>query len=283
MASSKFSISSTIKLNNGVTMPRVHLGTYMTHGGHTEKAVANALAAGYRGFDSAEWYGNERNVGKAIRGFLDNDEITRKDIWFTTKLKTNENYDKTRAKIKKSIQESGLEYLDLYLLHSPYGGKKVRLECWKAVEDAIDEGEVRAGGVSNFGVRHLRELLDSKPRIIPAVNQVEVHPFNTQTEITSFCQDHNIVVEAYAPLARAMRMNNRRIVPLTKKYGCDWAQLMIRWSLQKGYVPIPKSTNPKRIVSNTQFEHFNIEEEDIKSMDELDEHLVTDWDPTNAE
>lgn len=137
-------------------MPRIHLGVYMTYGDETKNAVSHALAAGYRAFDSAEWYANEREVGQAIRAFLaNNKEITRKDIWFTTKLKTNTDYEKTRATIRKSIKQSGLDYLDLYLLHSPYGGKSSRLACWKAVEDAIDEGEVRAGGVSNFGVRHV--------------------------------------------------------------------------------------------------------------------------------
>lgn len=158
MATPKFSLSSTIKLNNGVLMPRIHLGVYMTYGDETKNAVAKALKAGYRGIDSAEWYANEREVGEAIRGFLSkNKEITRQDIWFTTKLKTNQSYAVTRSKIKRSIKESGLDYLDLYLLHSPYGGKDARLSCWKAVEDAIDEGEVRAGGVSNYGVRHVSQ------------------------------------------------------------------------------------------------------------------------------
>lgn len=156
MASPKFSLSSTIRLNNGVAMPRIHLGVYMTSGNETRNAVTSALSAGYRAIDSAEWYANERQVGQAICQFLaENDTVTRKDIWFTTKLKTNRDYNSTRSAIKKSIQQSGLDYLDLYLLHSPYGGKGARIECWRAVEDAIDDGEVRAGGVSNFGVRHV--------------------------------------------------------------------------------------------------------------------------------
>jgi len=228
-------------------------------------------------------YANERQVGEAICEYLTNNEtITRKDIWFTTKLKTNTSYATTRKSIKKSIQQCGLGHLDLYLLHSPYGGKVARLDCWRAVEDAIDEGEVKAGGVSNFGVKHLRELLDSKPRIMPAVNQIEVHPFNTQSDITSFCELHNIVVEAYAPLARALRMKHPKIIALSEKYGSTPAQLLVRWSLQKGYVPLPKSVTESRIVSNSQVDHFNIEEADMKVMDGLDEHLVTDWDPTDA-
>jgi diketogulonate reductase-like aldo/keto reductase len=217
-------------------------------------------------------------------------------------------YDATRRKIKDSIRKSGLEYIDLYLLHSPYGGAQKRKECWRAVEDAVAEGEVRAGGVSNFGVRHvslslfptnrrvfyievqslmdrksqLQELLDSKPKIVPAVNQIEVHPFNTRTDITSFCKKNDIVVEAYAPLARAMRMRHPVVVKLADKYGCSPAQLMVRWSLQHGYVPLPKSSNKERIVANADIGGFEIEEKDMGVLDGLDEVLVTDWDPTDA-
>jgi len=259
----------------------------MTSGRETESAVRAALSAHYLAVDSAEWYANEREVGSAMLKFLQSKEnvngLKREDLWFTTKLKTNSSYDAARRAIKKSIQQSGLGYLDLYLLHSPYGGKQKRLESWRAVEDAIEEGEVRAGGVSNYGVKHLQELLDSKPRIVPAVNQIEVHPFNTRTDITSFCQKHGIVVEAYAPLARALRMKHPKIVELSKKYSCSPAQLMIRWSLQHGYVPLPKSVTKERIIANGQIEAFDIDQKDMKAMDGLDEYLVTDWDPTDAD
>jgi diketogulonate reductase-like aldo/keto reductase len=306
---SKHSLSSTITLNNGIQMPRIHLGVYMTSGRETSTAVNHALDAGYRGFDSAEWYANEKEVGSTITKYIsshssEQTKLDRSDIWFTTKLKTNSGYDATRKAIKESIRKCGLGYLDFYLLHSPYGGKSRRLECWRAVEDAIEEGEVRAGGVSNFGVKHVRfgyflelekqfvlmiplrqleELLDSKPKTIPAVNQIEVHPFNTRTDITSFCREHDIVVEAYAPLARAMRMRHPKIVELSKKYECEPAQLLVRWSLQKGYVPLPKSVKKARIISNAQVEGFDIGERDMKILDGLDEYLVTDWDPTDAD
>lgn len=233
-------------------------------------------------------YHNEKDSGKAILDFLSSDDnvdaLKREDIHFTSKLASNSSYDTARKAIKKSVKECGLGYIDLFLLHSPYGGTKARLESWKAVEDAIEDGEVRIGGVSNYGVKHvsacsivpsamlatkshswsvtahrslvhvlkaewacgrfrtrsehaaigldrfneyaglttvqLQELLDSKPRITPAVNQVEVHPFNTRTDITSFCQQNNIVVEAYAPLVRALKMKHPKIVALSKKYSC---------------------------------------------------------------
>ena len=152
---SQFSLSGTITLNSGVAMPRIHLGVYMTSGRETSSMVSHALSAGYRGFDSAEWYANEAEVGSAISRCVKEEEVKREEIWFTTKLKDNRGYDETRRKIKDSIRKSGLGYIDLYLLHSPYGGKERRRECWRAVEDAVAEGEVRAGGVSNFGVRHV--------------------------------------------------------------------------------------------------------------------------------
>jgi len=175
-----------------------------------------------------------------------------------------------------------LSYIDLFLIHSPYGGKKARLESWKAVEDAIEAGEVRTGGVSNYGVKHLQELMDAKPRIMPAVNQIEVHPFNTRFEIADFCKKQGIVVEAYAPLVRTLRMKHPTIVSLSKKYSCTPAQLLIRWSLQHGYVPLPKSVTKARISENAEVGGFNIEDEDMKTMDGLDEYLVTDWDPVDA-
>ncbi|CZR65545.1 probable 2,5-diketo-D-gluconic acid reductase A [Phialocephala subalpina] len=286
-SSSNFGLKSTIKLNNGVLMPRIHLGVYMTSGRETSNAVTYALQAGYRAVDSAEWYANEHETGSAILKYLKSPDnstgLKREDIWFTTKLKMNTSYDATRKSIKKSIEKSGLGYIDLYLLHSPYGGKQRRLECWKAVEDAIGDGEIRAGGVSNYGVKHLQELLDSKPRIPPAVNQIEVHPFNTRTDITSFCDHHNIVVEAYAPLARALRFKNAKVVQLSNKYKCTPAQLFVRWSLQKGYVPLPKSVDKERIKANADIGGFEISEEDVKVLDGCDEYLVTDWDPTDAE
>lgn len=129
----------------------------------------------------------------------------------------------------------------------------------------------------------LQELIDSKPRILPAVNQIEVHPFNTRTDITTFCQKHGIVVEAYAPLARALRARHPKVVELSKKYSCTWAQLFVRWSLQHGYVPLPKSVDKERIYKNGHVEDIEIDEADMRALNKLDEYLVTDWDPTDAD
>ncbi|EMC97445.1 hypothetical protein BAUCODRAFT_33166 [Baudoinia panamericana UAMH 10762] len=284
MANSSPSLTTPIRLNNGLTMPQIHLGVYLMSGAEASHAVHHALDAGYRAVDSAQMYRNEKQVGNAILDWLkSHPDVKREDIHYTTKLASNSDYARARQSISKSVRECGLGYVDLFLLHSPYGGKQARLESWRALEDAVKDGEVRIAGVSNFGEKHLEELLASKPRITPAVNQIEVHPFNTRSNLTSYCQSHDIVVEAYAPLARALRMKHPTILELSKKYGCTAGQLMVRWSCQHGYVPLPKSVRKERIVENGQIGGFEIDGRDMKKMDGLDEYLVTDWDPVDAD
>ncbi|KAK5058897.1 hypothetical protein LTR84_011161 [Exophiala bonariae] len=288
MAATNFSLSTRLSLSNGLSIPHIHLGVYLMSGREASSAVTEALSCGYRAVDSAQMYRNEKDCGQAIRSFLNDKSLntaglTREDIFFTSKLATNTSYEAARKSISQSVKTSGLGYIDLFLLHSPYGGKQARLSSWRAVEDAIKDGEVKIGGVSNFGVKHLEELSASKPRIMPAVNQIEVHPFNTRTNIVEACQKLGIVVEAYAPLARALRMKHPTIQALSQKYKCTPAQLMIRWSLQHGYIPLPKSVSKDRIRSNGDIGHFEISAADIQQMDGLDEYLVTDWDPVDTD
>lgn len=288
MAPNSFNLSTRLPLPNGLSIPQIQLGVYQMSGREAKSAVLHALQAGYRGIDSAQMYHNEADCGKAILSFLNDKSLntqglTREDIFFTSKLASNSNYATARKSIAQSVKTSGLGYIDLFLLHSPYGGKTARLASWKALEDAVADGEVKTAGVSNYGVKHLQELIDSKPRILPAVNQIEVHPFNTRTNITSFCKENGILVEAYAPLARALRMKHPTIVALSEKYGCTPAQLMVRWSLQHGYIPLPKSVSKDRIRANGEVSHFEISTQDIEVMDNLDEYLVTDWDPVDAD
>lgn len=201
MAPNSFSLSTRLNLANGLSIPQIQLGVYLMSGKEANDAVSFALQAGYRAIDSAQMYHNEADCGKAIKMFLDDKKLntsglTREDVFFTSKLASNTSYEAARKSIKKSVKTCGLGYIDLFLLHSPYGGKSTRLSSWKAVEDAIEEGEIKIGGVSNFGTKHLQEIIDSKPRIMPAVNQIEVHPFNTRTDITAFCEKNGILVEA---------------------------------------------------------------------------------------
>ena len=255
----------------------------MMSGPETTRSVRWALGAGYRGFDGAQWYYNEREAGQAILSFLSSSSenttgLTREDLHFTSKLKDNRtNYDAVRASISKSVKECGLGYIDLFLLHSPLGGREARLTSWKAVEDAVLAGEVKMGGVSNYGAKHIEELMATNPKVKPVVNQIEVHPFNTQTEIRQACDKYGIVVEAYAPLVRGMRMKDRTLNAVAKKYGVTPAQVLVRWSIQKGFVTLPKSAKKERLVENADVGGFELEEEDVKRLDGLDEKLVTDW------
>lgn len=288
MATHAFSISSRLALANGVSIPHVHLGVYEMSGSEAYNAVQWALAAGYRGIDSAQMYRNEQECGRAILDFIKDSSknrtgLQREDIHFTTKLMTNARYETARKSIKNSVKASGLGYIDLFLLHSPYGGKAARLSSWKAIENAVKDGEVKMGGVSNFGVKHLEELIASKPSTLPLVNQIEVHPFNTRTNITSFCRQNNIAVQAYGPLVRALKMKDPTIGKISDGYKCSPAQLLIRWSVQHGYIPLPKSVTKERIESNAEIGFFEISAEDMTTLDGLDEYLVTDWDPVDTE
>ncbi|KAF5372007.1 hypothetical protein D9615_008082 [Tricholomella constricta] len=240
-------------------------------------AVTWALEAGYRHIDSAEWYENERPVGNAIRHFCDANNVPRSDIFYTTKLKDNNGYDHTRAAILRSLDECGLGYIDLYLLHGPLGGPDARKDSWRACVDAQKEGLVKSIGVSTFGVRHLKEILDIA---IPAVHQIDLHPFQQRREIVALCKEKGI---AWAPMVRGMKFDHPTIVALAEKHGKDAAQILLRYSVQKGYVPLPKSVSHKRIVANTHIFDFELTEEDIAALDGLEEGLVTDWDPTDCD
>ncbi|WYZ41025.1 hypothetical protein EsH8_IV_001366 [Colletotrichum jinshuiense] len=287
MAANKYTLATRLTLANGKTIPQIQLGLYMMSGSEATKSIPWAITAGYRGFDCAQMYHNEKEAGKAIRDFLasgDNAQgLKREDIFYTSKLAScSTSYDAVRKSIKQSVEVSGLGYVDLFLLHSPYGGKEARLTSWKALEDAIDAGEVKMGGVSNYGAAHIEELMASKPRIAPVINQIEVHPFNTQTKIRETCAKHSIAIEAYAPLARGMRMKHPKILALAKKYSCTPAQLFVRWSLEHNMITLPKSVRKERLVENASVSEIEISKEDLAAMDALDEHLVTDWDPTEA-
>ncbi|KAI5289884.1 hypothetical protein KEM55_008719 [Ascosphaera atra] len=223
------------------------------------------------------------DMGRAISRYMaEHKNISRKDIFYTTKLLSNNGYAATRQAIKKSLEVCGLGYIDLFLIHAPFGGPNARMQSWRAIEDAIIDEEIRAGGVSNFGVRHLDQLLSSDIRVKPAVNQLEIHPFNQHAEITEHCKKLGITVEAFCPLTRCEKFNDPTIQSLSKKYKCTPAQLMLRWSVQHEFVPLPKSKNKERLLENTQIDWFEISDEDMKTLDGLEEHYVVDWDPVNC-
>ncbi|RDB25645.1 putative oxidoreductase C2F3.05c [Hypsizygus marmoreus] len=276
------SFNTKVKLNDGNEMPIMGFGTYEMDGRDAYEAVTWALEAGYRLIDTAEWYENEKQTGQAILNFCKATDTPRSDIFYTTKLKNNNGYDASLASVKKSVEESGLGYVDLYLLHGPIGGTKARQDSWRAVVEAKKEGLVKSIGISTFGVKHLQEILDLGIGV-PAVHQIDLHPFMTRTAIVKLCQEQGITLEAWAPLVRGLRFDNPVVAQLAEKYKKWPAQILLRWSLQKGYIPIPKSASHKRIVSNTQVFDFELTDEDIEALDGLDEGLVTDWNPTECD
>ncbi|KAH9943699.1 aldo-keto reductase [Amylocystis lapponica] len=275
------SLQSKSKLRDGNEIPIVGFGTYEMEGRAAYNAVKWALEAGYRNIDSAEWYYNERQCGRAILDFCAASGVPRSEIFFTTKLRLNNGYAAATAAIQRSVESCGLGYIDLFLLHTPMGGPEKRRESWQAVLDAKAAGKVRSVGVSNFGVRHLKQLMETGLDL-PALNQVDLHPFMTREDIVALCREHDIALEAWAPLVRGYRFGHPSITNLAKKYNKDPAQVLLRYSLQKGYLPIPKSSSKQRIESNTQIFDFELTGGEVAHLDTLDEELVTDWDPTKC-
>lgn len=268
------SMESPVRLNSGAEIPRVGLGVYLAaRGEETQGAVGEALRVGYRHLDTAQAYGNEVDVGIAVR----DSGIPRSELFITTKLwNDDQGYDEALQAFDASMVRLGLEYLDLYLLHWPVPGK--RLDSWRALERLVDEGRVRAVGVSNFMVHHLEELL-AAATVTPAVNQIEVSPFLQQREVRSYCEEHGIVVEAYSPLTKAKRLDDPTVAAVAEAVGRSPAQVLLRWGLQRGMVVLPKSVRAQRIAENAALFDFHIARDDMARLDALEEGLVTGWDP----
>jgi diketogulonate reductase-like aldo/keto reductase len=273
----RLSIDTRITLNNGVKMPIFGLGTFQSSSGkETEDAVVSALYSGYRHIDTASAYGNEMDVGKALR----RSGVPRDDVFITTKLgNEDQGYDAAIRACKRSLKRLGLDYVDLYLIHWPVPG--MRVQSWKALERLQKDGLCGTIGVSNFQQRHLEELLEVAS-IVPAVDQVEFSPFTYQRDLHGYCTTEGIQLEAYSPLTKGLRLSDMRLADIASQYNKTPAQVLIRWVLQKGVVVIPKSINKKRIIDNADVFNFNIIEEDMDLLDSFDEGLRTGWDPTKV-
>lgn len=252
-------------LNNGIKMPWLGFGVFQINDGkEAENAVRYALEIGYRSIDTASIYGNEIGVGKAIR----ESGIPREEIFLTTKVW---NEDQRGRRIQEAFEESlrrlGTEYVDLYLIHWPVNGYYQK--TWKKLEEIYQSGRIKAIGVSNFLVGHLEDILrDAK--IIPAVNQVEFHPFLVQPELLKFCQTHAIQLEAWSPLMQGRIAREQAVQDLAKKYHKTPAQIVLRWDLQHEVITIPKSTHAYRIAENAHIFDFELASEDMKALDALD-------------
>ncbi len=271
-------MAETVRLNTKAAMPAIGFGTWKIRlNSKARRAVEEALQAGYRLIDTAHIYGNEKGVGEAIR----QGGIKREDIFVTTKLwNGNQGYESAFRAFDESLGKLGLDYVDLYLIHWPVTGK--RQDSWRALEEIHKSGRARAIGVSNYTVRHLQELMNSN-NIVPAVNQVEFHPFiyEDQKELLAFCKNHDIVLEAYSPLAHGARIEEPAITTLAQKYGKTNGQILLRWAVQHGTVPLPKSTNPQHIKENLAIFDFDLSATDMTAINKLSDGDRQSWDPTD--
>jgi diketogulonate reductase-like aldo/keto reductase len=268
-------ISSSILLNDGVKMPLFGLGLYLAEPGTpASNSVITALQNGYRLLDTAQAYENEAYVGSAVK----NSGIKREDIFIVSKVRDqNHGYEATIKSVQESLKKLETNYVDLFLIHSPNGQKNV--ETYKALLDLKSKGLIKSAGVSNFGIQHLKgfEEANLPP---PSVNQIELHPFMKKEDIVKYCRKQNVAVMGYSPLARAKKHSDTDLIRIAEQHKKTVAQVMIRWSLDKGYITIPKSTNPQRIAENCDVFDFTLTEEDHKILDQKPDDFNCGWDPT---
>ena len=252
-------------LSNGVKMPSIGFGTYKSgNDKETAKIIKYALKIGYRQIDTASFYGNEVGIGNGIK----ESGINREDIFLVTKLWNDDHgYDKTIEAFNKSLERLQVDYIDLYLVHWP---NKLNSETWKAFEYLYKTGKVKSIGVCNFKIGHLEELKKTA-QIMPMVNQIEIHPQSSKNDMLSYCEENNIQLVAWSPIMRGKLFSNELMIGLAEKYKKTIAQIILRWHLQRGVIPIPKSSNEERIKENLNIFDFELSNDDIKTIDLLNE------------
>ena len=263
-------------MNDGHKIPVVGLGTWKSEpGDSTYNAVLDSINAGYRHIDTARAYDNESDVGRAVNDA----DVPREDLFITTKLwNKDQGYETALEACEKSLARLDCNYMDLYLIHWPLKDK--RNDSWKAFIELQEKGLCKSIGVSNFTIDNLKEL-ESKYGVLPAINQVEFHPYHYQKDLLDYCNSKNIIIEAYSPLVHAKRMDEVRLVSISEELNRTPAQVLIRWAMQRGMVVLPKSVNKDRIIENFSVFDFEISDSIMKRLDDLDERYVTCWDPHN--
>lgn len=272
--------NETLTLNNGVEIPKIQLGTWLIDNDDVKKIVRQAVSVGYRGFDTAKDYGNEKGVGKGIW----NADIERSDVFLTTKLPTAvKDYEGSKKAIDDALNRFSLEYIDMLLIHSPQPWIEVsrtnnrhfegNLENWRAMEEAVKAGKVRAIGVSNFLQEDVQNIVDNAS-IKPAVNQIEVHIGNVPMDLMNYCQNLGMHIEAYSPLAHGRLLKDPKIETFAKKYKVSTAQLMLAFDLQLGCIVLPKSDNVSEMKENLNI-NFKISDQDMKKLLKLKENPET--------
>ncbi|MDU2489107.1 MAG: aldo/keto reductase [Clostridium celatum] len=252
-------------LSNGIKMPSIGFGTYKSgNDEETAKIVKYALEIGYRQIDTASFYGNEVGIGNGIK----ESGINREDIFLVTKLWNDDHgYDKTIEAFNKSLERLQVNYIDLYLVHWP---NKLNSETWKAFEYLYKTGKVKAIGVCNFKIGHLEELKKTA-EIMPMVNQIEIHPQSSKNDMLSYCEENNIQLVAWSPIMRGKLFSNNLMIDLAEKYKKTIAQIILRWHVQRGIIPIPKSSNEERIKENLSIFDFELSNNDMRTIDSLNE------------
>ena len=255
-----------VLLNNGVEMPILGFGVYqVTDPNECETSVLEAINAGYRLIDTAQAYGNEEAVGKAIK----KSGVAREELFITTKLWVSDvSYDKAKKAFEKSLKNLGLDYLDLYLIHQPYGDVH---GAWHAMEELYKEGRIRAIGISNFQPDRVMDMIVFN-EVVPAVNQIETHPFNQHVETQKFLVENKVQIESWGPFAEGRNdiFKNELLASIGKKYNKSIAQVILRWLTQRGVVVIPKSVRKERIIENLNIFDFKLSPEDMEAIASLD-------------
>ncbi len=257
----------TVRLNSGTLMPQLGFGVYQVPDDEAAATVSAALAAGYRSIDTASLYGNEGGTGKALR----ESGIPREELFVTTKLwNTDQGHDVALRAFDDSLERLGLDHVDLYLIHWPVPAKDLYVQTWRALAEIHDSGRAKAIGVSNFEPEHLTRLFE-ETGVVPAVNQIELHPRLQQPELRCFDAEHGIVTEAWSPLGRGNGVLDDPVVrKVAAKHGKTPAQVVLRWHLQLGNVVIPKSVTPSRIRENIDVFDFSLDEEDLAQIQRLE-------------
>lgn len=269
----KISKQDTYTLNNGVKMPVIGFGVYKIPEEQMKETIDAALDSGYRHFDTAAFYDNEKALGDALK----ETNVSREELFITTKVWNDDlGYEETLRAFETSLEKLQMDYLDLYLIHWPIEGKYT--DAWRALEKLYEDGKVRAIGVSNFHSQHLEEVFRIAT-VKPMVDQLEYHPQLAQKEMKIFCDEHDIQMEAWAPLKRGVFFDEPVIQELVKKYGKTPAQIVLRWDLQTGVSTIPKSVTPERIQQNIDIFDFELTAEDMDQLDTLDTNNRLGKDP----
>jgi 2,5-diketo-D-gluconate reductase A len=269
----------TITLNNGVSIPQLGFGVFLIEPDETKDATLAALEVGYRHIDTAEMYGNEAQVGEAVRA----SGIDRDDIFVTSKLNNSFHaYDDALNAFDQTLKDLAFDYVDLFLVHWPLPGVGDFVETWKAMEEIYRSGRCRAIGVSNFQKHHLQRLFD-ETEIVPAVNQIEVHPYLVQDELRVFGAEHGIPTEAWSPLGRGAVLEEPTLVDIAKRHDRTPAQVTLRWALQRGDIVFPKSVNRHRMEENFDLFGFELSQDEIDQISALnrDERIGPDPDTFN--